>query len=116
MRWVNITFRTAHLVGVAGIGGAFLYNAPPEAWAPYFWLTIVSGFVLLILEVWSNSFWVFQLRGIATVAKLLVLLSALRVGAEPYIIVAVIIISGVISHAPGKVRYFAILKRPVSDE
>ena len=34
-RWVNIALRTIHLIGVAGLGGGFLYQSPSEVWLPY---------------------------------------------------------------------------------
>lgn len=108
-RWLNITLRTIHLIGVAGIGGAFLYHAPKSAWGFYLVLLVISGFGMLILDFWSNHRCLLQVRGISTIVKLFVLMLAMVVGLETYILITVIIISGVVAHAPGKVRYFYLL-------
>ncbi|MGD8708979.1 MAG: hypothetical protein PVF40_01215 [Ectothiorhodospiraceae bacterium] len=107
-RWLKITLRTLHLLGTAGVGGAFLYGAAESAWMPYLWLVIASGAGMLALEVWSNGIWLIQVRGLAIGLKL-VLLAAIAWADAPALplFVAVIAISGVISHAPGDVRYFS---------
>ena len=109
-RWVKITLRTAHLVGTAGLGGGFLYQAPREFWLPYLTLTIASGFAIMLLELWTNGLWLIQLRGIAILFKL-VLLSCLHFFPERggLALVLSVVISGLISHAPGDIRYFSVL-------
>jgi len=110
IRWVNISLRTVHLIGVAGIGGAFLYQASYMHWKPYLLLLVISGVGMLFLDILSNARCLLQLRGIATIVKIMVLMTSVLVGMEAYILVTVIIISGIISHAPGKVRYFYVVK------
>ena len=73
-RWVFITLRTLHLIGVAGLGGGFLYASPKPLWVPYLTLTLASGIAILSLEIWSNGIYLIQLRGVAVVIKLLLLL------------------------------------------
>jgi hypothetical protein len=34
-RWLKISLRTIHLIGIAGAGGGYLYQAPDEAWLPF---------------------------------------------------------------------------------
>lgn len=107
-RWVNISLRTCHLVGVAGLGGGFLYHAPAPVWMPYLWLAVASGGAMVALQVWSNPIWLLQLRGLAVLGKLALLALAAWAGVpRGTVLVAVIVISGVISHAPGSVRYFS---------
>ena len=112
-RWVSITFRSLHLLGIAGVGGAFLFNAPEQQWLGYMVLTIVSGSAMMVMEIWSNGIWLIQLRGLATLLKLLLLAMTFFIGLQPYILIAIILISGVISHAPGKVRYYSIFHRKI---
>jgi len=109
-RWVTITLRSLHLLGVAGLGGAFLYRAPESAWAPYLWLAVASGGAMAALQVWTNGVWLIQVRGLAIMFKLGLLALGAWAGVwRPGVLVAVIAISGVISHAPGNVRYFSFL-------
>lgn len=108
-RWINISLRTLHLIGVAGIGGGFLYSAPQAAWLPFLRLTILSGVGLFVLEIYSHGIYLVQLRGLAVIAKILLLFALLFWGEYAgAILIAIIVLSGVFSHAPGDVRYFSI--------
>jgi hypothetical protein len=107
-RWANITLRTLHLIGVAGMGGGWLYGADPEAWRPYLWLVLASGGVMVLLELTATCLWLLQLRGLAVVAKLLLLAAAARwPEATPWLLVGVIVLSSVFAHAPADVRYYS---------
>ncbi len=109
---MSISLRTLHLIGIAGLGGGYLYQAPREAWVPYSILSIASGSALICLYIWYSAIWLIQLRGLVILFKL-VLLSCVLVfeGYEAHILVAVVILSGLISHAPGDIRYFSIFHR-----
>ncbi|MCW8957907.1 MAG: hypothetical protein OQL21_02570, partial [Gammaproteobacteria bacterium] len=52
-RWLNIVLRALHLVGVAGIGGSFLFALDEVLWRPYWYLTLGSGIALSLLYLWS---------------------------------------------------------------
>ena len=109
-RWLRISFRTLHLIGTAGVGGGYFYQSPREAWLPYLALTIVSGFAIVFLELWTNAIWFIQARGVAILVKI-VLLAGLHLGegyGAPALVIS-IVISGLIAHAPGNVRYFSLL-------
>lgn len=107
-RWIGVLLRTLHLMGVAGLGGAFLYAAPREAWLPYLWLTVASGSLLFAIEIWSHGVWLLQLRGQAVILKLLLLGLMPATGpAAPWLLLAVVALSGIFSHAPARVRYYA---------
>lgn len=111
-RWVKIGLRTLHLLGTAGAGGGYLYGAPAEAWLPWLWLTVTSGAALAAIEVWSDPSWVIQVSGLAIVAKLVLLGAAAHLPAlAGWLLAAVIVISGVVSHAPARVRHYSIVHR-----
>ena len=76
-RWLNVFLRTLHLVGVAGIGGGYLYAVEDEGWYLYQDLCLISGTLLALLFVYSSGIWLLQLRGLVILFKL-VLLSPLR--------------------------------------
>lgn len=108
MRWLNITLRTLHLIGIAGIGGAYLYPAEQAAWIPYLWMTLFSGFSMMGISLYSNGIWLLQLRGLAILLKLMLLCSLLFYPkASLPVILMVIALSGVIAHAPGNLRYYS---------
>ncbi len=111
-RWLNISLRTLHLIGVAGLGGAYLYAAPRELWMPYLWLSLGSGLGLVAISVFSNGIWMLQLRGLLILFKLVLLGGMLWLPSFSLSLgISVIVISSVIAHAPGNVRYYSLWHR-----
>ncbi|MCB1762292.1 MAG: hypothetical protein KDI27_04025 [Gammaproteobacteria bacterium] len=111
-RWVNIMLRTLHLIGVAGLGGGFLYPAEGDHWQRFFFLTLWSGVGLAVISIWNNGNWLLQLRGQAILLKLLLLLLIPLVPVLKLpLFLGVIVISGVMSHAPARVRYYSLFHR-----
>lgn len=95
------------MVGIAGVfGAAMMHSIEPV----YLALTILSGIVLTIMEAYSGWVWFVQLRGVSLYVKLLLLLLMHR---HPELsipcLVAVIVISGFMTHAPCWIRYFSLL-------
>ncbi len=106
-RWVNMGLRTLHLIGIAGLGGAFLYAADRAMWQPYLLLTVLSGLGLVLLEIWSNGIWLLQLRGLATLLKLGILSLVFVFGLKAWLLVVMIVIASLFAHAPADVRYWS---------
>ena len=110
-RLFKVIVRTIHLVGVAGVYGNAMMHSSDSV---YITLAIVSGIVLAIMEASSGLIWFVQLRGVTLYIKLLLLLLMHR---QPELImpclIAVIVISGFMSHAPSWIRYFSLQHRRV---
>ena len=106
-RLSKVIIRTLHLVGIAGLFG----NAMIGSYEPvYLILTVVSGGVLVLMDVWSGLIWFVQLRGLALYLKLLLLLPIhFYPDAAVPCLIAVIALSGFMSHAPSWIRYFSVL-------
>jgi len=108
MRWLNITLRTLHLIGIAGLGGAYLYAAPRPLWEPYLWLTLLSGLGMVAVSIYSNGIWLLQMRGVVILFKLVLLGLMLWWPAFSLeLAIAVIVLSSVIAHAPASLRYYS---------
>lgn len=108
-RWVNIMLRTLHLIGIAGLGGGFFYPAEGDLWRMFFDLTLWSGVGLASIAIWNNGIWLIQLRGQAILLKLILLgLMPLFPALRLPLLLAILIVSGVISHAPASVRYYSL--------
>ncbi len=106
-RWLNIGLRTVHLVGVAGIGGAYLYAVDEALWLPYWLLAIGAGVALSLVYIASSAVWLLQLKGLAIALKLLLLFAAWRLPQwRAELFIGVVVISALIAHAPGRVRGF----------
>ena len=105
-RLTKVIVRTIHLVAIAGFFG----NAMTGSYETiYITMTIVSGAVLTLMEASSGWVWFVQLRGVSLYLKLLLLLF-IHVYPNATIpgLIAVIALSGFISHAPSWIRYFSL--------
>jgi len=105
-RLANVIVRTIHLVGIAGLFGNAMMGSSESI---YINLAIVSGIILTVLEAYPGTIWFVQIRGICLYLKLLLLL-LLHIYPDTAIpcLIAVVVISGVISHAPSWIRYFSV--------
>ena len=105
-RLTKVIVRTIHLVAIAGFFG----NAMTGSYETiYIAMTIVSGAVLTLMEASSGWVWFVQLRGVSLYLKLLLLL-LIHMSPNATIpgLIAVIALSGFISHAPSWIRYFSL--------
>ena len=108
-RWVRIGVRTAHLIAMAFLVGGVAGGAPPLELGTPFWSTVATGVVFVGLELFNTGVWLFQLKGLAVIVKVLLLASAAAApdSALALLIVA-IIIGGISSHMPGRYRYYSL--------
>jgi len=106
-RWLKISLRSIHLVGIAGVFAAILTG---EDLYVYWTIATLSGLGLLALEALSNLIWFIQVRALVMYIKFS-LLAALFFYPHFawHIMVAIIFLSGIISHAPSSVRYFSFI-------
>jgi hypothetical protein len=115
-RWSNILLRTLHLVGVTGMGAGVLFAVPQDAWQGYLLLTLVSGFLLVAIALWSSAIWLCQVRGAAILLKLALLaLIPWWPAAAPALLLATVVISGLVSHAPSTTRTYSLCHRQPLD-
>ncbi|MCF6283360.1 MAG: hypothetical protein L3J28_14350, partial [Candidatus Polarisedimenticolaceae bacterium] len=74
--------------------------------------TFVTGVMLALLSIWSNGIWLIQLRGQLILFKLLLLLMAIMLPEMKFgLILLLIMLSSVVSHAPGDIRYYSLYHR-----
>lgn len=106
-RLTKVIVRTLHLVGTAGLFGNAMMGTSESL---YITLAIASGVVLALMEAYSGMIWFVQLRGITLYLKLLLLiLMHIYPAASIPCLIAIIAISGFMSHAPSWIRYFSVL-------
>ena len=107
-RWLDIGLRSIHLIGIAGIGGGFLLNVPEAQYQPFWQLTMATGSLLVLLYVWTDGKWLLRVKGIVILLKLfLLLLASLLPEWRAALFSLIILMSGWVAHAPGKVRGFS---------
>jgi len=113
-RWTKISLRTLHLLAIAGVGGGILFGLENDLWLNYWWLAMASGGLMMLMDIISNPVWLVQIRGLVIVLKLIMLAFLGYYPAwDGYLLAIIIIISGIISHAPGKLRYYSVYHRRV---
>ena len=105
-RLLKVIVRSIHLVGIAGVFGNAMTGTSEST---YITLAIISGIVLVIMEAYSGWIWFVQLRGVALYLKLLLLL-LMHFYPQHSIscLIAAIVISGFMSHAPNWIRYYSL--------
>ena len=114
LRWLNICLRSAHLVGMAGMGGSYLFSTGLNPLLDFWLITLLSGLAMVGLAIWSNGRWLLQLRGWVILFKLLLLwllpwLDGVIANGAAWGFVVIILLSSVIAQAPGKVRYHFVV-------
>ena len=113
-RWSKISLRTLHLLAVAGIGGGILFALEKDLWINYWWLALVSGVLMMVMDIAANPVWIVQVRGVVIIIKLILLALMVSYPAwGSFLLLVIIAISAVISHAPGKLRYYSFYHRRV---
>jgi hypothetical protein len=109
VRLIRITLRTAHLIAFGALYGGSVYGAGGEQLHPALLATVGTGGALMTLELYRTPLWLAQVRGLATLLKIvLVVGAALWWDARLWLLTAAIIVGGVSSHMPGRFRYYSI--------
>lgn len=110
IRIVRTTLRTAHLISFAALYGGHVYGVEPAPLQPALAATVISGGALMLVEMYRTSAWLVQVRGAATFAKIaLVAAVAVFWKARLVLLTAAIVTGGVVSHMPGRYRYYSLL-------
>lgn len=107
LRWINITLRGLHLIGIAGLAGGFLFDLPETRWLVYWYLTLASGVLLAALYLWTDAGWLWKLKGQAILVKLALLALAYVYPAwRAELFMLIIALSAFFAHAPDRVRSY----------
>jgi predicted alpha/beta hydrolase len=112
VRALRTTLRTAHLIAFGTLYGGHIYGLPAERLHTALFATVGSGAALMALEMYRTPLWLLQIRGLATVVKIVLVASvALLWDVRVWLLTAAIVVGSVSSHMPGRYRYYSILHR-----
>lgn len=106
-RQVMIGLRTLHLMGISGYAGFFLFGLEQSQWGTLGLLALISGLLMLVLEVWADGIFLLQMRGLAVLLKLAIfgwILFDPTWRVEGFF--TIILLAGYFSHCPAKMRYY----------
>jgi len=102
-RWLNLSLRTAHLSGIVLLGAGLLGAGNVTAGA---WLTLISGLAMFAGDAWANPAHLREVAGFGVLAKLgLVALMVAHPASALPVFWAILVISTLLSHAPGAIRH-----------
>nr|WP_228730349.1 hypothetical protein [Shewanella yunxiaonensis] len=109
-RMAKTTLRALHILGVAGAGGGILLQVPDEHWRIYWIMTMVSGVLLMAWEVLRDWTWLIQMKGVLTIAKLVILMCFIILPEyKPALVTMIILLSVVVTHGPSSLRHYSII-------
>ncbi len=111
-RWVKMIARSAHVI-LAGIYlGALVFHVEPATRGPWFLAAMLSGFLIVCLDLYESGGFLLQLRGLVTAVKLVLLALVPTFGAAGvWVVVGVAFFSVISSHASADFRYFLVWGR-----
>jgi hypothetical protein len=113
-RALRTTLRTLHVLAFATLYGGHVYDLPPERLLWALLATVGTGLAFLAFEIYSAPVFLVEMRGLATVVKLLLVASvAVFWDARVGLLSVAIVIGVVASHMPGRYRYFSLLHRRI---
>ena len=111
-RSMRTTLRTTHIIAFAALYGGHVYGMPAGRLLPALAATVVTGGAFVALECYHAPIWLAQLRGLATLLKLvLVACVAFWWELRVLLLTAAIVIGSVASHMPAKFRYYSVVHR-----
>ena len=109
-RLINVLLRSFHILGFAIFTGGYWFGQPQALLAPWFWLAVVTGLLMVAIELYGSFSFVVELRGLAVFFKL-GLLALLPSSGEVgfWLLAAVVLIASISSHMTGRLRHIAIV-------
>jgi hypothetical protein len=110
IRWLRIALRTTHLIAMGLLVGGVAVGASRSDLSAALWGTFLSGVLFVAVELYQSAMFLFQVKGVAVLVKLLLLVAAVELpeSALP-LIIAAIVIGGISSHMPGRYRHYSFL-------
>ena len=112
-RWFRISCRSLHLLTTGVLVGGHVWGAPAEALRLWLIGAVLTGAGLMATDVVQNIGYLREVRGATQLLKVAMVTSvALVWDYRVAILFAVVLISGVVSHMPGRYRYWVLGRGP----
>ena len=109
-RGLKITLRAAHVLCAATLLGAYVFGVAEAHSEPWLLATVVTGLVILALDLHESAAFLLQVRGAVVLAKILALIALPWLeGYEAWVLGVVVVVSVLSSHASSSIRYRLLL-------
>jgi hypothetical protein len=107
-RGLKILLRAVHVLCAGVLTGGYVLGVSTQTTTPWLTATLVSGTVILLLDLLESGVFLLQLRGWIVLAKIGTLATLPWLGALPaaWLLGAMMLFSVLSSHAPSRARYF----------
>ena len=115
-RLLGVALRTAHLMTFGALVGGHLFEVDQWRLFPFLVATILSGGGLMALEMASTCAWLFMGKGLAVLAKLLLLASIpLLWEHRVALLLLVVAVASVGAHMPARFRHYSLLSGEIEE-
>ena len=110
-RATKIVLRGAHVLCAGIYLGAFVFGVEPAARESWFWALLVTGGLLLLLDLHETAAFLLETRGLVVLGKI-VLLALLPWfdAAQAWVLGGLVLLSVLSSHAPAAVRHRVVVR------
>jgi hypothetical protein len=113
-RGINIILRTAHLMTFGILLGGHVFDVGAHRLILYLYLTIGSGAGLIAVELYRSCRWVYLLKGVLVILKLILLIAAgVWWDQRVVLLLLVVLLGSVGSHLPARFRYYSVIHHRV---
>ena len=112
-RWASVLLRSIHVAAMGVVLGGVFLGANHEALAVAIWLTLVSGALMLFMDILKGPGVLLQVSGLAVILKLALLAVGFFFLPEQRFgwYLAATLIASIGSHMPGWLRHYSICKK-----
>lgn len=111
-RWVRMSFRALHIFAIGVLIGGHVFDQSVALLMPWLIFAVTSGVLLLVTDLVASCAVLFEARGLAIVAKLVLLvLVPVFWDARVFILAVVLVIGVFFSHMPGKYRHRVMIAK-----
>jgi len=115
-RLLSVALRTAHLMTFGTLVGGHLFEVDPSRLFPFLVATILSGGGLMALEMASTCAWLFMGKGLAVLAKLLLLASIPLLWEHRVVLLLLVVaVASVGAHMPARFRHYSLLSGEIEE-
>lgn len=116
-RTINITLRSLHIVCFSVLVGGHFFNQPADQIMPWLYATLITGGLMMLIELYGSFTFLIELRGLSVIFKTLLLTLIPFFWDSRFLILAVIIIiASITSHMRGKYRHISLISESRLDE
>jgi hypothetical protein len=110
-RALGIVLRTAHLFAMAVFVGGVWTGAADAALGPWRVAAVLTGFLLLASELTHGGGWLWQVRGLSTIAHVAALALLAVPGQDRTATALAVVLGAAGSHAPKSIRKRSLVGR-----